>query len=334
MAPKLEYGYVAQLQMTCRVLDFFYSISYYHKGELKFEEFINNVSYSWQKRSLLFAIDLADDYNFRTLGDSERSGKVDFWRIKLSKFFGSPDRMINAWRRNLGDLKYDQNDVRKGLNQAYLAKYSFDWSAIKRNDLKAIEEYAAANLRSRATVFDLRVWFQAARVLRKSTPELIEKMLEWDFLAPSAETAFLLMILYALSSIEGSIIATDRYHDYRRFCKERIHGPYNKIFCPEWIGSVENTLGLFNHAAVGTWDKANQFFEKTPAQLVRLKGKVVKYLDKSQGFIELGNTGIEVFYVPGKVGHLSSDRDRNRPVDFFVGFNYDGARAFEVYNLE
>jgi hypothetical protein len=40
-----------------------------------------------------------------------------------------------------------------------------------------------------------------------------------------------------------------------------------------------------------------------------------------------------VFFVPA-VGDFHARRDENRPVDCFIGFSYDGPRAWEVRRVE
>jgi hypothetical protein len=61
-----------------------------------------------------------------------------------------------------------------------------------------------------------------------------------------------------------------------------------------------------------------------------MKGAIASISGPEAGLIELRG-GVKAFFVPGKSGHLRG-RDENRAVECFLGFSYDGPRAWEVRN--
>ena len=74
--------------------------------------------------------------------------------------------------------------------------------------------------------------------------------------------------------------------------------------------------------------------------MVRVKGRISKYNSPQSGAIEVEDSGIEAFFVPAR-GNASTSAeeatridftkdDVNISVDFYLGFSYDGLRAWEV----
>lgn len=69
------------------------------------------------------------------------------------------------------------------------------------------------------------------------------------------------------------------------------------------------------------------FWESVDA-LTRLRGRIAAIDGPQKGRIEL-NGGVGAFFVPAKSG-FHFGRDENRLVDCYLGFSYDGPRAWDV----
>lgn len=107
-----------------------------------------------------------------------------------------------------------------------------------------------------------------------------------------------------------------------------------KIFCPKWYGYEGEENTIVNISSIGEWNRKVGFIENPDkSKLIKLKGIVARYNRAQEGFIEVENCGLQVFYQPGKAGHFSTDVNKTK-VEFYLGFNYNGARAFEVKNIE
>lgn len=330
--PQKEHGYVAFVQMAIQMIDFGL-----HRSKLKGlhadpYDFFRTEQATFYRDILTKAIEKTTDFK-RLNHYIDIPLRITFNENKLMNYFGDKDKIINRWNSLLDNPNFDKQVIRRQLTYAYLAKYNLDWDKINGKDLNRIDELISTNLSNNTNERDLRLWFEAARRLNKQPTELIKKFQEWEFQSELTETAFYLFSLYVVNALEGSIGAIDEFNKYLKLCNERKNGYYGRIFCPEWIGLYENRPILMNHKIIGKWNQSIAFFEgKSPKKLFKLKGKVSRYINRNQGYIEIDDCGIEAFYQPGKVNHYSSDAQKTR-VEFYLGLNYDGARAFQVNNI-
>ena len=72
-------------------------------------------------------------------------------------------------------------------------------------------------------------------------------------------------------------------------------------------------------------------FGRTDRRYSWLNGVVVRIQGPEAGEIEIEG-GLRAFYVPGRVDHHKGEAE-NRRVQFFLGFSYDGLRAWEVRDV-
>jgi hypothetical protein len=328
VAAQKEHGYIAFIQMAMQMIEFEYSISALKTPTKDYTQFIT--TNTWCRILLVQANEIINDYQDNN--QEFENPKIKEKQIQLLKFFGEREQMINAWNSLLDKKEFDQNSVRRQLSYALLAKNEFDWEKAKGKDLSRIIEHIEENLKNKVEVRDLRLWFEAARRININTNEIIKKVEQWEFQKPSVDTAYFLMCLYATQAINGIKSGVDNYEKYQRSVLDRINTPYSKVFCVEWVGLANGNAVLLNNKQVGVWVRDKQFFEKEPDSLMRLKGKVIKYISRTQGYIEIENVGIQVMYQPAHCNHYSDDEQKGTRVEFYLGFNYDGARAFEVKN--
>lgn len=329
VAPQKEHGYIAFIQMAIQMIEFEYSISSLKTTNKDYTQFIT--TNTWCRGLLAQSNEVINDY--KDNNQEFENPKIKEKQIQLLKFFGERDRMINAWNNLLGKREFDQNLVRRQLSYALLAKNEFDWEKAKGKDLNRIIEHIEENLKNNVEVRDLQLWFEAARRTNTNVSEIIKKVEQWEFQKPSLDTAYFLMCLYAVQAINGIKSGVDNYEKYRKNVAERIKTTYSKVFCVEWVGLINGNATLLNNKQIGVWVRDKQFFETEPDSLKRLKGKVIKYISRTQGYIEIENVGVQVMYQPAHCNHYSDDAQKGTRVDFYLGFNFDGARGFEVKNV-
>jgi len=330
--PTKEHGYIAFVQMCIQMLDFGFSISNFSKERRDYTGFITAPSNGYYRNILMEANQIISDY--KQNNQEFESPKVTEKRLLLLKYFGEKNQMIDSWNRLLGNKSFDQNLIRRQLSYAYLARKNFDWAKIEKREIERIQTLISENLTDNIDIRDLQLWFDVSRRLNVNTGVLINKLEEWEFKKPSSLTAYYLMCLYVIQAILGSNSAIVNSEKYQKKIKDRMKLPYNRIFCPEWIGITDSTISLLNNKAIGKWSKERQFFEEQPKDLYKLHGRVVKYIKQGEGYIEIENCGILVFYQPARFNHTSIDADRRTKVEFFIGFNYDGVRGFEIKTLK
>ena len=97
----------------------------------------------------------------------------------------------------------------------------------------------------------------------------------------------------------------------------------------EWIGSGDGVGELVHQGQLGEWK--DDFWEHRHS-LVRLQGTVASIDAPQKGTIELAG-GVKAFFVPGK-SDLHFGRDENASVTCYLGFSYDGPRAWDVVKVQ
>jgi hypothetical protein len=103
----------------------------------------------------------------------------------------------------------------------------------------------------------------------------------------------------------------------------------------EWWGEGEGLRRLVHHSELGDWIKepggGKDFWENT-TPLARVRGKISKWKGPQAGEIELAGD-LQAFFVPARrlgSDHGFTSKDVNSEVTFFLGFSFDGPRAWEV----
>ena len=123
----------------------------------------------------------------------------------------------------------------------------------------------------------------------------------------------------------------------------------------EWLGRGIGINQLVHHSELGDWDKDKNFSSET-ARLKKREGRITKYIGPQAGEIEVEGTGLKAFFVPAKgisdrgasqIREIILDDedvveqttmfttgfdkdDVGKRVDFYLGFSYDGLRAWVV----
>ncbi|MGN7885412.1 hypothetical protein [Dyadobacter sp. 22481] len=328
-APNREHGYISFVQMVEKMINFQFLHSRYKNRQFDYTEFI--AGNSWCREILMEANEVILDY--RELNDDVENTKIREKQLMLLKYFGEKEKIVASWQTLLGNTRYDQNMVRRQVSFAIMAKNEFDLSKAKGKDIRRIIELIEQNLVNLVEQRDLQTWFEVSRYSSFNLTDLINKMEEWDFDHPSLKTAFYLMCLYGVQAVTGIPSGHINYDKSREVVQKREKPyTYSKVFCPEWIGWANEDLSLVNHRLVGKWSREQQFFEN-PTGLKRVQAKVIRYVDRNKGYLEIESSGLQVLYQPGKINHYSDDAQKQTLVDCYVGFNYDGARAFDVKNV-
>lgn len=329
LAPQREHGYISYIQFVVKAIEFGRSIS--DKGKVGgFTSFLTHSSSEWYVRILNEAGEMLEQIKEKSNGRySPYSKKME---LRLLKFYDEHDQLINSWRLLLGNRSFNPIVIRRQIVNAYLAKSEFDWDRLKISHLNQVEELLFQNIKSQADDRDIRLWFKVARRLNFNEERIIRVLEQREFLQENLESAFYLHCLYSIKALGGATSAIKLANEYRVKCQDRVKIPVSKVFCREWVGKKSGRIQLVNHSEVGIWEPQLNFFkEDKPNFLERLRGKVKRYKDRSQGFIELEGCGLEALYVPGSVNHYSDNEGDN--VDFYLGINYFGLRAFKVRNI-
>lgn len=326
MAPDDEHAYVSNVQMLIRVADALRRLS----GATSLS---SAIAHQRIGRVIREALDQAEDLleRARLLREGDRPSQYTVsCSADLDEMYGNYGAVLQAWDSLLQRSDVDKPSVRRQLVRAYLARGQRDWTALPQREIERSVELLEQNLMEEpAEERNLRLWVQAVRRLRppRTLPSVIQRVAGWGANSRSVDAAYYLYVLYALEALDGSALALRSYRDALDDCKKRAKARRNRTVSFEWVGDGTGMAGLVHHSELGGWDPDTEFWSHVN-RLRRVPGRIATIHGPESGWIE-GPGGVLLFFVPGRA-NLAAGRDENTEVDFFLGFSYDGPRAWEV----
>ena len=327
LRPDAEHGYVSEIQMLIFLID---------QGGKGGSNTVGGVlgrgeTDSFLRRGLERAEDLLDRACHLHVGEST-SGYVVDCRARLQRFYGDYATALQAWDSLLSRHDVVKPPVRRQIVWTILRRRSGVWEDITNTETDRIQGLLEDNLDENSNdATSIRLWLRAVRQARNppSLDAVIERVSYWKANTSALDAAYYLYVLHTLRALEGSAQgaadaerALDQCRAIARFRRDR-------RLSFEWIGRDSGIGRLVHQSRLGKW--AGEFWGSVEA-LARLRGRVGSIDGPEKGRVELRG-GVEAFFVPAKAGFHSS-RDENVAVSCYLGFSYDGPRAWDVRRLE
>lgn len=322
--PEDEHGYITQIQMILHVAERLVRAS--GKGGLNAASKSAGHFSEWLRTSLVTAEDLLSRVQHMR-GQGNPSNYELTCASKLSGLYGDFDRVIHTWEAMLQKTG-GPSDVRRALASAYYARCKRVWSALSDDELRRIIGFMESNLREDPTNDrDVRMWFQAyRRVPEFSYLEALDRLEAWATRSDSLDAHFYLYILHYLRLREGAARSEELVLGSLDKCKQLARGRRSHSY--EWLGSKPHWCPLVHHSELGEWDKAVGFYPYAQT-LALVTGTIETIKGPKAGTIRLGER-IRAFFVPST--HQWASKDINAVVQFYLGFSYDGFRAWAVHS--
>lgn len=321
LADASNYPLVTPLQMIFQTLERILKLGRFpNYGDLLTDE---TQTGEWCRALLNDATILIGDLHKLEAGSphSEYRKKCD---AGYQKVLGNYDAMISGLTELLRRPDVNKPTIRRMLAQGHLEKHGLAGLAAHR----AIADLMLQNLREApATNYDMRTWICSARKLPNfSVSNSIEKFTEWSLISDSVESHYYLYVLHYLQAKLGVRSSAKEAVEYLSLVRNNPKA-LNSKKSYEWLGYSEASGGLtlVHHSELGVWSSDKGFFENTSA-LARVTARISKIKSPQAGTIDIG--GLEAFFVPSV--DFVNPHDLNTIVECYVGFSYEGPRAWVV----
>ena len=323
LKPDQAHGYVSEVQMLINLVD--------HAGkgqrDIVHEVLAQPTTDPFLKRALEKAEDLLDRVNHLHSGEQPSRYIMDC-RARLQRFYGDYQSALQVWDNLLSRPGVAKPPVRRQIVWTILRRRGGVWGNINYNEANRIQRLLEDNLEEEINdSTSLRLWLRAIRQSRTppSLDSIIEKVSYWKTNTGVLDAAYYLYVLHTLRALEGSSQgaadaerALDECRALSRYRRDR-----TRSF--EWIGHGKGVSALVHQSRLGDW--VGDFWDSVHA-LIRINGRIGAISGPHKGFLELAG-GVNAFFVPAKSG-LHIGRDENVPVSCYIGFSYDGPRAWDV----
>ena len=323
LGPDMEHGYISEVQMLIDLVD--------HVGggrkDVVRDVLAESEANPFLKQALERAEDLLDRVQHLYAGEGPSRYAVDC-RARLQRVYGDYQTALQAWDSLLSRPEIAKPPVRRQLVWTILRRRGGAWDQLGPREVDRIRRLLEENLQEEVNdSTSLRLWL---RVIRQSEtlPSLasvIEKVSYWKANTGALDASYYLYVLHTLRALTGSTQGAADAERTLEGCRELARFRRDRTRSFEWIGPGDGVAALVHQSRLGEWK--DDFWESTDA-LVRLKGRISSIDGPQKGSVEL-DEGVRAFFVPVKSGfHLG--RDENAAVTCYLGFSYDGPRAWDV----
>lgn len=326
LAPEDDHGFISEVQLITRVLDY---VAKVNKTTAVLAA--SNHKDNWLREGFDMAEDLLEEVRHKRQVDME-SEYESRCKADLSVLYGRHNDALETWQNLLDRRSVYAPPIRRQIVRTMLARHNRHWDDMNDREIQRSVELLQQNITEEPNEGrNIRMWLQALRVGRNTVAieEVVEKVAYWATTTDSLESHYYLYALYTLLAIDGSALAADRAERALEKCRTQAKYRRDRTKSHEWLG-VENGLrGLVHQDALGQWDRQTNFWQDVKL-LRRVDGIITQIRGQEAGTIEVA--GMKAFFVPGVSGH-SFGQAENRKVTFFLGFSYDGLRAWSVKDV-
>ena len=321
--PENEHGYIAEAQMLLDLLEYASRLS----SDLF--QFLNRANVH---PYLMEALDRAESLLAHVKHGREgiESSQYEMRAsARARKLYGDYSGAIQRLDSLLSRSDVYQPPIRRQLAWAYLSRAEGNWSQVPKRNVERVVALLGRNLKEEQRGDqNIRLWMQASRFL--TTPPSVEEVFEqvqyWRAEPGSVDANYYAYVLNALMVLDGALRSLQRHEQYLEECRELTRFRRNRDHSYEWLGDGNGIARLVHQSRLGDWDHERGFW-KNSAPLKRIRGRVARINGPQAGLIEFEG-GLQAFFVPARSGLLSGSE--NTPVLAFLGFSYDGPRAWDI----
>lgn len=324
--PLNEYGYISHIQLIIHTIDFYFKISSYDDKT----NFMRNLD-PWLHSKLDLAEEMLSKVKFQTQMKGNNSF-VDSCNISIQNLYGDYARVIEGWNNLLTKNYGNKPSIRRSIIWAYVRRSS-NWENLQNKEIVKILSLIEDNIQEEPdNSKNIILWFNAARRSESITiNSAIVKISTWRTLSETDDSIYYLGILNTILAIEGASTAKINAENLiKELSEKKRNAPFRK-HCYEYLGKGVGLTKLIKRKIAISYSEENEITYNTEI-LQKVKGKISFIKGPEAGNIEL-TCGLSAFFIPARGEGFAKDRDINKNVEFYLGFSYDGLRAFEVESI-
>lgn len=323
LGPDEEHGYISEIQLLVDLIDGASRISKLTPQKL----LVAPQSPQFLKASLDRIEDLLDQVQRLYVGE-QPSHYILNCRARVQRIYGDFQAALQDWDSLLTRPEVAKCPIRRQIVWTILRRHDGDWDQLSKKEVVRIQSLLEENLAEESyDSTSLRIFLRSIRYLnvQPSLDSVIEKVSYWKANTGSLDAVFYLYVLHTLRAMKGSNQSLADAEQALEECRQVARFRRDRTRSFEWIGSGDDVGQLIHQGQLGDWK--DDFWEHRHL-LVRLPGIVASIDGPQKGTIELAG-GVKAFFVPGK-SDLHFGRDENASVTCYLGFSYDGPRAWDV----
>lgn len=323
LGPDDEHGFISEIQLLIELIDGAARVSKLSTQKL----LVDPHSPQFLKRSLDRIEDLLDQVQRLYVGEQPSHYILDC-RARVQRIYGDFKSALQDWDNLLSRPGVVKCPIRRQIVWTILRRHDGNWDKLNKKEVERIRNLLEENLAEESyDSTSLRVWLRSIRYLKvqPSLDSVIEKVSYWKANTGTLDAVFYLYVLHTLRAMKGSPQSLADAEQALEECRQVTRFRRDRTRSFEWIGSGEGVGELVHQGQLGDWK--DDFWEHRHL-LVRLPGTVASIDAPQKGTIELAG-GVKAFFVPGK-SDLHYGRDENASVTCYLGFSYDGPRAWNV----
>jgi len=318
-----EHGYVTHVQLIAEIAQRLMATP-----ELKASEGMRSVTGpvgAWLQHNLVVANDLLEQIRqFRPKADAGEASShlVLDCESKISEVLGGLDELIESWEKVVTEGRATL-DLRRALSRVYYRRKRRVWGSLAPQDLRRIVEHSEVVLNSDpGSTRDAIMWFQSYRRLPEfSYVRALDVLGTCAALAKEGEAHYYLYILHYLLWRNGQELDEVNVKNNLDLVKSARLGNHDYSF--EWLATEPEWCPLLHHRDM-EWQPTS---DKSNPRLTYVDGTIDSIKGPQSGQIRLGRQ-ILAFFIPGTRFHATDSI--NDPVHFYLGFSYEGLRAWHV----
>lgn len=323
--PENEHGYISEIQMRLDVLDYACRttgastsvVAYAPDADPFLRESLDQAESLLQRIQDFRATDKASFHETRC-------------RARLDGLYEMHSEALQLLNNLLERRDIFHRPVRKQIVWTMFNRSGKNWSKMKPKDIERCMSLLEKNIEEdRKDEGSILQWLRVVRYLDPpySLDRLLEKVGYWRSNTGSINAVFYLYILNTLLALEGSPFAASDALNALDECRSMSRFRRNSKRCIEWFSHGQGIQLLCHQSQLDNWG-INFWETSAEKQLSRIEGRIVSIDAPQKGKVEFVG-GLFAFFVPA-IGGFNARRDENRRVSMFLGFSYEGPRAWEV----